>query len=347
MGTLAPEVRSTTSARYLKAAACAAAVVIVLLTLWFASDVFFVAVAGVLLAIILRTLSEAAARVIRAGPGVSLALTCIGILALVALAVWFIGPKLSAEVDELRRDLPPAWSGFKTWLHRSQWAGDVVDRIGSERVPLEHATGRLLSAFSTLASALGGIVVVLFVGLYFAADPGLYERGILKLLPKNAERRGREVLRCTGQQLRHWLVGKLSLMCFVGVATAVGLWLLNMPLVLSLAAIAALLDFVPNIGPIVSAVPALLIAFTRSPVIALEVAGLYFGVQIIESYVLQPLVQKRAVSLPPSLTLLAQLLLGTLFGSPGLILATPLTVIALTWEKMLYVEDILKKGPDD
>jgi predicted PurR-regulated permease PerM len=100
-----------------------------------------------------------------------------------------------------------------------------------------------------LGSALGGIVIVLFLGLYFAIDPALYRRGILKLIPPSAEHRGNEVLCRTGQQLRYWLFGKLSLMAFVGLSTAIGLWLLNMPLTVSLAALAALLDFIPNIDP--------------------------------------------------------------------------------------------------
>jgi predicted PurR-regulated permease PerM len=196
-----------------------------------------------------------------------------------------------------------------------------------------------------VVSAVGGSVVVLFLGLYFAAEPRLYLKGMLKLVPKSAEQRGGEVLCRTGEQLRHWLFGKLSLMAFVGISTSIGLWWLNMPLILSLATLAALLDFIPNIGPIISAVPALLIAFTKGPVTALEILVLYVAVQVIESYILQPLVQKRAVSLPPSVTLLSQVLVGSLFGSLGLILATPLTVAGLTMLNMLYVEDILKKRP--
>lgn len=119
--------------------------------------------------------------------------------------------------------------------------------------------------------------------------------------------------------------------------------MLGIPLILSLALLAALLDFIPNIGPVVSAIPAMLIAFTNSPMLAVEVGALYLAVQIVESYVLSPLVQKRAVSLPPALTLLAQVFIGSLFGPLGLILATPLTVVLLTFIKMVYVEDLLGK----
>src|SRR6185437_12528628 len=186
---------------------------------------------------------------------------------------------------------------------------------------------------SSLASALGGAVVVLVLGLYLAADPALYDRGILKLVPKRAEQRTGEVLAHTAGQLRYWLLGKSSLMAFVGISTSIGLWFLHMPLILSLAVLAALLDFIPNVGPIISAIPALLIAFTQGPKTALEVAGLYMAVQIIESYLLAPLVFKRVVSLPPSVTLLSQVFVGSLFGLLGLILATPLSVAGLTMIK--------------
>jgi predicted PurR-regulated permease PerM len=333
------------SAQYLKAWACGALVVVLVLTVWFASNIFLMAFAGILFAIMLRTASDTIARLTNLGAGVSLAITSIAILALASMAGWFVAPNMSAEIDQLRTDLPSAWGQLTAWLHKSQWAGDLVDRIQRGGLSYRQAAGHFLSAFSTLVSVLGGIVVVLFLGLYFAAEPRLYLKGILKLVPKRAEQRGDEVLCRTGQQLRHWLFGKLLLMAFVGISTSIGLWWLNMPLILSLATLAALLDFIPNIGPIISAVPALLIAFTKSPITALEIFALYVAVQVVESYILQPLVQKRAVSLPPSVTLLSQVLVGSLFGSLGLILATPLTVAGLTMLNMLYVEDILKKRP--
>lgn len=132
-------------------------------------------------------------------------------------------------------------------------------------------------------------------------------------------------------------------MLFVGVATGLGLWVLQMPLILTLAILAAMLDFIPNIGPVISAVPAVLLASGSGAGHVLWVAGLYLTVQIVESYVLQPLVQQRAVSLPPAVNLLAQVLIGILFGWLGVILATPLTVVAITLIEMLYVEDALQK----
>jgi predicted PurR-regulated permease PerM len=328
---------------YVKAAACVASVVIVLLAAWFASDVLLLAFAGIILAILLRSAANLIARLLHLGPGLALALTCFLLIAAVGLCCWYVIPRLNDQIDILQHQIPAAWHQLVTSLHQSRWAGQFVDRIQSSGVSYRHFGGTVLSAFSGLASLLGGAVVVLFLSLYFAADPGLYVHGFVKLLPKGAERRGQEVLDTCGTQLRKWLLGKLSMMAFVGVATAVGLWLLDSPLILSLALLAALLDFIPNVGPIISGVPAALIAFTRGPSDALWVIGLYFAVQFVESYVLQPLIQQRAVSLPPSVTLLGQVLIGSLFGSLGLVLATPLTVVALTLTKTVYVQDILRK----
>ncbi len=123
--------------------------------------------------------------------------------------------------------------------------------------------------------------------------------------------------------------------------TTLGLWLLNVPLALALGLLAALGELVPNFGPLLAFIPAILLAFTDSTTRALAVFGLYLGVQGFESYVLTPLVEKRAVSLPPALTMTAQVLLGLLAGGLGLVLAAPLMATAMVLVQRLYVEDVL------
>ena len=333
-----------TSREYVKATACVASIVLLLVLIWFATDVLLLAFAGILAAIMLRAASDRLAQVLHVRAGLALGLVCLLLLCAAGLSFWFIAPRLSNEVDALQQNIPSAWGQFLSWFHRSKWAGHLADKIQSEGIPYRHTAGTVLTAFSGLTSAIGGLVIVLFLALYFALDPSLYVRGFLKLLPKGSEEDGKEAINRCAEQLRRWLLGKLSLMVFVGIATAVGLWAFDMPLILSLALLAALLDFIPNIGPIISAAPAVLIAFTHSPAVALEVAVLYLAVQVVESYILQPLVQQRAVSLPPSVTLLSQVLMGTLFGPLGLVLATPLTVVVLTLTNTIYVQHILHKA---
>ena len=141
--------------------------------------------------------------------------------------------------------------------------------------------------------------------------------------------------------LRWWLVGQVALMILMGMTTTLGLWGLGIPLALTLGIIAGIMELVPYIGPWLSAVPSVLMAFLVSPWHALMVVGLYLGLHLLEGYVLVPLIQRRVVLLPPALTLVTQILLGYLLGFMGLFVAAPLTVCGVVLLKMLYVEDTL------
>lgn len=150
------------------------------------------------------------------------------------------------------------------------------------------------------------------------------------------------MLDATGHALRLWLVGRGLSMLVVGILTAIGLWIVDVPLVLALAVIAALFSFVPFLGPIASAVPAVLVGLVQSPAQALNVALVYGVVQLLESNIITPLVQVRAVSLLPAIMLSGQVIMGVLFGLIGLLLATPLLVTLIVPIQMLYVQDVLK-----
>jgi predicted PurR-regulated permease PerM len=196
--------------------------------------------------------------------------------------------------------------------------------------------------FSTTLGFLVDVVVVLFVGFYLAVQPDLYKNGFLRLVPHAGRIRTSEVLDEIALTLRWWLLGRTCAMVAIAVTTALGLWLLSVPLALILGILAGVLNFVPNIGPLISAVPALLLSLTQSPVLAAYVAALYVGIQFVESYLVTPLVQQHTVSMPPALTITAQVFMGVLFGGLGLLLATPLTAALLVAVHRLYVEDVLE-----
>jgi predicted PurR-regulated permease PerM len=335
--------------RYLRAALCFAAVILILLLLWFASDIFLLVFGGVLLAIVFRSAADLVAQFANLTAGWALLIVLVSTAALVCLSIIFVGPTVSQQIDQLQSDIPAAWDRAQAELQQHRWSRELLNRAPGAIGNLSRGQGtwsHILGAFSTALSVIADAVIILFLGLYFAIDPGLYRRGIIALIPKEKEVRARQVLDRLHQQLQHWILGKLMLMLFVGVVTAAGLRLLHMPLIVTLSVIAALLDFIPNIGPIISAIPAVLLALTQGPKQALLVALLYVTVQIVENYILQPLVQQRAVSLPPSLTLAAQIIIGTIFGVIGLIFATPLTVVLVNITQMLYIEDLLNKRSD-
>ncbi len=163
------------------------------------------------------------------------------------------------------------------------------------------------------------------------------------MFPLDKRTRVRQILVAVGDTLSWWLVGKVGSMLFIGVLTWIGLSILGVPLALTLGLIAGLLSFVPNFGPILSALPAILLAFVPpgSPMTALYVLLLFVGVQLLESNLVTPMIERRTVEIPPALTIVFQLALAVLVGGLGLVLATPLLAVLIVVIQMVYVEDIL------
>ena len=184
-------------------------------------------------------------------------------------------------------------------------------------------------------------MIIFVIGIFGAAEPKLYRDGLLHLVPQAKRRRVEEALDAIDFNLHWWLLGQVFLMFTVGITTAVGLWIIGVPLALALGVITGILEIVPYIGPWLSVIPAALIALLASPTHLLITLGLYLGVHVVEGYILVPLVQRKAVLLPPALTLVAQLLMGKLVGIIGLLVAAPFTVTMVIIIKMLYVEDTL------
>ena len=195
--------------------------------------------------------------------------------------------------------------------------------------------------FSTTAGMFANFLIAVLLAIYLAAEPQLYIGGLIKLFPVAARPRARQVIGEIGETLRWWLIGKMGSMLCIGVLTCIGLWIIGVPLALTLGLIAGLLSFIPNFGPIMSAIPAVLFGFIESPATALYVIGLYLGVQFIESYLVTPWIERRTVSLPPALTITFQLLLSVLIGGLGLVLATPILAVIMVLVQMLYIEDVL------
>jgi predicted PurR-regulated permease PerM len=188
---------------------------------------------------------------------------------------------------------------------------------------------------------IGAILVIVFLGIYFAAEAALYANGLIRLFPVARRRRAGEILHETASALWYWMLGRLFSMCVLGVLAILGLWLLGVPLPVALGFLVGILAFIPYLGAFVSAVPAVLLAAATRLDLALYVIILFFGIHLTEGYLLVPLVQRRIVHLPPALTLSAQIILGVLAGFLGLLLATPLVAATLVIIRMGYVEDLL------
>jgi predicted PurR-regulated permease PerM len=199
----------------------------------------------------------------------------------------------------------------------------------------------LFGFFSSTLAALGGMVLILFVAIFVAVDARTYQDGLMHLFPHEARPRAREVLGATATMLRRWLFTQFISMVLVGLLTAGVLLLLGIEAAIALGIIAGILEFIPIAGPIIAAVPAIAMGFLDGPEKALYVTLAYVGIQQVESNVLQPLLMKKGLELPPVLTIFTQGVLSLVFGFMGLLVAVPMLAAAIVPIKMLYVRDVV------
>lgn len=212
---------------------------------------------------------------------------------------------------------------------------------GSLRRQLGGAARYLFPFLSQTVAVFAGLILIIFISIYIAADPDTYHRGLMHLFPHRVRRRAGEVFSAVATVLRRWLVTQLIAMLVIGTVTTIALLILQVKAAFALGLLAGLLEFIPTIGPILSAIPAIAMAFLDSPEKALVVAGVYAGIQFLENHLLIPLLMKGGVDVPPVLTILAQALFTILFGFLGLMVAVPLMAATMVVVKMLYVEDIV------
>ncbi|HEY0782949.1 MAG TPA: AI-2E family transporter, partial [Thermoanaerobaculia bacterium] len=203
------------------------------------------------------------------------------------------------------------------------------------------AAAYLFPFLSSTVEVIGGLLLITFIAIYFASDPALYRRGVLHLVPIAGRPRANEVLAAIGATLRRWLLTQLVAMLVIGAAVTITLELMGVEAALSLGIIAGVLEFIPTIGPIVSALPAIGMGFLVSPEKALAVLIAFIVIQQLEGHILIPILMKSGMDLPPVLTILAQALMGLVFGFLGLLTAVPLLAVVIVAVKLLYVEDVV------
>jgi predicted PurR-regulated permease PerM len=187
-----------------------------------------------------------------------------------------------------------------------------------------------LSVLTSTFAITGAFLLVLFIAAYIGLDPALYHGGILQLVPRRERDRAALTLTRLATTLRRWLVTQLIAMVLIGAVTTVFLFMLHVKAALPLGILAGVSKFIPIVGSIFAAIPAIAMAFIDSPHKALLVALGYIVIQFVENHVLVPVLMKRGVDLPPAMTLGIQALMSVLFGFLGLLVAVPLLAAILT-----------------
>ena len=328
-------------------------VALALVLAWLAINVLLMIFAGILLAIFLRGLADVVRHLsekfgLRLPIGLALPIVILGILVIFSAMGWFFNNQIDSQIAQLSRDLPRAFHNFEDKVRQFYWGRLIFSEISPAKIARTNP-GNIAGTVASTAfgvaqftvEIIAGIVIFFFIGLYGAVEPDVYARGAVSLVAPAKRPRALEILQQTANTLWYWEMGRLFSMTVIGVVIGVGLWLLGVPVPGALGLLAGILTFIPYAGSVISAVPAVLLAFTIGSELALYTILLYVGAHVIEGYILVPLVQKRAAHLPPALTLSAQAILSVIVGIAGLALATPITAAALVLTRMIYVEGVL------
>jgi predicted PurR-regulated permease PerM len=330
--------------RMLIGAAILLGLVLVLAFLRLAVDMLLIAFAGLLVGVLLRALTGLISNNTPIPDKWAFTIVVLALLATIAGFGWLFASDIAQEMEQFRQVIPASIQQLERWVGQFSWAETVLEQAPEPEELLAgelDVVGPVTGFFSGAVTGLTYGILILFVGFYLAVNPGLYVGGLVRLGGGTRRERARELFSEIEITLKRWLLGQLFMMILIGTISTVGLWLLGMPLFLTLGLIIGLLEFVPYVGPFLGIIPALLVALTAGPQMVLYVLLFWVVLQSLESYVFTPLVHKRAVELPPALTIVAQVTMGVLFGFLGLIVATPLIAISMVMVKMLYVEDVL------
>lgn len=314
-----------------------------LFIVWHVRNILLVLFLSILFALLMDGLARALRSYLPIKRSMAVALATGCLFGGAALMTWAVGPHVGKQLAELEKRLDEATERLESRIENQAWIGTLLSeaRTGQVAPSAMRFFGGITTVFSSTIGALANFLIILLLGLYFAFGPQLYVNSFITTVPAEGRRRATEILEFIGHTLRWWLIGRILSMALVGVLTTLGLYLIGMPLYFALGFLAALLSFVPYIGPIIAAIPAILIGFVEGIYQAANVVMVYVVVQSLESYFITPLIQRRVVSLPPAALLSAQLLMGALLGTLGVIVAAPLTLVLIVLVQVLYVRDVL------
>ena len=316
--------------------------VIILALAWFTRKVLLLLFAGLLVALVLTSFTNLLRRFLpvghKAGLAIVLFLLCGAIAGVIAIGI----PAVAGQFAELSEQIPERAAEVQKWIQESP----LVQKLNQILPDLENmmpsgGTGGLTSFFSSTFEAVSSLVFIIFTGIFAAASPNLYRQILVKLFTPKLRPKAEHVITRLICTLKYWLLGQSVSMLVVGIVTGVALAIAGVPLALALGIVGGIFEFIPFIGPILSAIPAMLLASADGMGKVLIVAAIFAGIQFMEGNILQPIVQKRAIDLPPVVTLVALLVFGGAFGLLGMFVAAPLAAVIMVLVEELYLHEYL------
>lgn len=310
--------------------------VCLILILRVAFNVLLMVFAGTLIAVFFNGFGDMIQRLTKWRRRWCMLVAVPGTFLLMGLLFWFMGSKIQAQVASLKDDFPKMIATAEAKLSKTEWGAKALENI--EGYDTSNLMSTAQSFFSTSFGVIGDLYIILFLGIFFTLSPSLYKNGIIRLVPPGGKEIAKGVINRLSLVLKGWLKGMLLAMCLIATLTFTGLSIVGIPMALTLALMAGLLNFIPNFGPLIAMIPAVLLGLIDSTNTAIIVAVMYILIQILESNIITPMVQKRMIDLPPALTIISQVLMGTLSGVLGILLATPLLAVVIVLIDELYVK---------
>lgn len=313
---------------------------------WQLTALLMLTFGAVILATALRVLANMLQRLAHLPARASVPAGLLLVVLLMSAGMWLVGEPLAEQLERLREGLPAARDAVMQWINSHSIGVVALEYIRESDLQGQAGTwASRIAGFAGLTfGALGGAGLMLVMGIYLAMSPQTYKNGLIRLMPPSARRRTAEALDASGQALSRWLLGQSISMLFVGSTTALGLWLLGVPLALAVGVLSGLMAFIPFFGAIAGGLIAVLLGFMQGPETALYVVILAVAIQQVEGNVLMPFIQRWAVDLPPVLGIAAAVMFGVLFGLVGVLLATPAMVVLIVLVERLYINGVLEPG---
>lgn len=305
------------------------------------ADLLLLVVGAIIIASVLLAAAQGLRKLLPLSDRWSVMMVVVLIAGLMAAAGWLFGPEIIGQVSELFANLPAAAGKLSARFESTEWGAFVVDNLEEVGV---YATAFLaqVPVFALgAAGAVANAVLAIVGGIMLALEPVYYRDGLLLLFPRTIRSNVQRALDASGHSLEGWLLAQLTSMAVIGILTATGLAIVGVPSAFGLGIFAGLAQFVPYVGPFVSAIPGLLIAGATGWDVFIWAAVVYAGVQQVDDNLITPWIQQRIAGIPMALALFALVAFGIVFGPVGIILATPLTLIVLVMVRSLYIRDYL------
>jgi predicted PurR-regulated permease PerM len=337
MSRLAPD---DADARFIRRLFLAALVVAVLAALYVAGNLLILAFGSVLGAIVIHAIAEIYRDRLRMPARLALCLAIATIFALILFLGWLLGVAFRQQVNVFVTHLPAMLNQLGDYMSQSAVGAKVADAVGAA-----YAGSRIAQDIGGLAAGAGEIflnaLLVLVGAIFFAVDPGVYERGLLLLMPPQKRAAIDDALVDVASTLRRWLRAQLIQMVTMGMLIGLGLWAIGVPSAAALGLLAGLSEFIPYIGPLAAMLPALGLAATQGSGALVWTLAVFALVRLVQTNLITPFVTSRVIAIPPAVTLFAILAIGMVFGIFGLFFSAALLVVIFTLVRSLYLRETL------